>query len=266
VPNDLPDWSLSLPWVLVGSFTTVGAGAESFTTPTLPFSAQSLGFLVEAGAGITGLQIHGHQSGGHYFDGVPGFTFGVWRTIPINASIDTTYDVSWLTSVLPGTKIDIFACAAAMPYPGLGQSPMASSVPVTIATDQPQFAVGGGQQNSATSQSIVFAADLAPMPWMAPQFSLDINNPASGAVLIAAVAGQIIRLHTFAGSLRAAVAAQQFVFRSPIAGAIRARFSAAIQGPHYIDFKGLPLPVGQGMDIFLTAAMGLDGTLTYSQG
>lgn len=210
---------VNLPWTAVTSFTTVGGGAETFTTAAVPVGTQTLGILVEANRNLTSLRVKGVTTGTYYEVGVTGVSQLGFITVPINASRDSTYTLDWASSSGVGTKIDVDATALAMGYPALGQNGSAESVPVAIANDQTY----------------------------PPLAATSIVQLVGAGTLIAAVGGQHVRLFSVNVEVTTGVAGSEVRLTLINAGTDIAGFSTAAAGNSSMSFYGLPLAVGEGL-------------------
>lgn len=240
--------NVALPWTSVGTKTTVGTGSENFTTSAVPAGTQTLGILVEAGHFITQLVVSGVTSSAFYLDSTTAAPFGGigragWITIPINASRDSTYVITWGTSSVAGTIISAYASSLAMGYPTLGQQPMASSVPVVLAVDQ--------------------TPNLWQAPNKVPFFSRQVGAGTSNQV--AAVAGQTVYLHQLTFSTDV-INAGGFAAYEDTASNLISQISLASLGHVSENMHGAPLTPGLGTKLVVLTGGDVGVTCVYSQG
>ncbi len=249
---------VNLPWVSRGSFTTVGAGAENFTTTTVAVGDQSLGILVEAGNFITQLVVNGVQSGTHYEDSITPAQIGGlgrtgWITIPINAARDTTYVASWGSSTGAGTIIGFYSSGLTQGYPALGPNPAADSIPVVIATDSTLYTTVG--------PPVALAGNIPPFQLMPFAF-----GAGAGQAVIPGVAGQTIYLVAIELTIEIAGAAgTRVLFKTGITSVLQ--FSASNVLSHSLNGFGKRISsVGGGITVDVPAgACVISGTLIYAQ-
>jgi hypothetical protein len=188
VPKDVPDWTTGtdIPWVPVGTHTTVGVGVESFTTTAVLPSTRYLAIDLESSAfGLTGVNIIGHQSGTGYVVAGSAATSQNHYVFRVNGALDSTFDIQWATSSGAGVVVAAFASSQQEGYPNLGGQPGASSLPVVIASDSPV--------------ALNLLPSAASTPWLVPnqgpkQVALVIAAGATSAAVIAGVVGQSIYL------------------------------------------------------------------------
>jgi hypothetical protein len=160
VPKDVPDWTTGtdIPWVPVGSFTTVGGGFEGFHTTAALVSARTLGFVIHGTIGaLSSLTITGDQSNAVYLASydVPGNKNWTW--VSVNGARDSTFHVVWALSSGAGTIVDAFLSPLDMPYLSPGRQLPANSLPVVLDSNTP---IGqSGQKTMALSVPVVIASD-----------------------------------------------------------------------------------------------------------
>jgi hypothetical protein len=158
---------VNLPWRTVTQFSTVGAGAENFTTGAVGAGAQTMRISIEGSTKfITNLTITGVTTGIVYEQENNVLALSGTFTVPINGSRDSTYKLAWVTSSGAATKIDVDASDLNMGYPSLGQDVAGNSLPVVIASDQARIPVlpsvydaqGTNAPAAGTAASVVLGA------------------------------------------------------------------------------------------------------------
>jgi hypothetical protein len=150
-------------WTPVGKYVVVGVGAEQFTTIPVPVDAKTLGLVIPPG-NLNTVSIVGTTTGTIYMPTSTGLIGNGFITCNIDAARDSQYQVTWLASSGPPLIVYADTSSLFMGYPSLGSRPMAESVPVTLASDQPGIGTVG-QKAMASSLPVAIASDQSPIPF-----------------------------------------------------------------------------------------------------
>ena len=325
MPNDLPDYTAAAAATqsLLKQQTIPVSSTQTMTGLTTDQAVHGIMVLLASPGNVTNVTITGEQSGVVYWNGSssPSFINRAVILSPIGSSIDTSVKVAVTTNASGSCVVFVIAIRdlAALVLIGaggttlgdtnvnvdswggtttnLGQHPMASSVPVVMASDQSDVPVnidkyGGtvttlGQKVMASSLPVALASDQSRVP-VTPGAALAMQSAAfnptittgSSVTLVAAVGGQTVTVYAASFRFRQTTASntQEISLQDTSAVAIGTWESNAgatantVEPPiHMVWPYGLVLVLGRGVAFAVSGGGAGDtvvvsGSLAFTQG